>query len=362
MKKCCFILAVICLAGCTTASKKPFQNTTSRSVQPIINYDVSLDAQLDSLARQVALQLGTNSSRRIGLTGFFDLKGRTRRFEKYVEIEFTNRLIRTGQFKICASDELARMNKRTLSDIVGDEVDLSKNAMDVLEMLEIDSYMTGSTIDLPQSIKISVKLISSKTGSVFGTASVMVHKDSMVESLLDDFGIKRNKTSAGITGNFPAGDVIRVNENQYINLIPSGYVLYIKQINFEYDLFTEKYSNVEIFLNEEYRVMRLNDMISLTYENERYVLSLRNIIDRLAVFTFARLSSNPSETTDPFSLKNKDPYGDTEEDDGADEQTEDDVKSSDDETMIESEVLDENKSILPLPLSSPLDSIKMLKE
>lgn len=308
MKRILICLITVLFAACAPQASKIHQ--TEKTINPvtIINYDLGIDAQLEGLARQVALQLGRNNCGRIGMKGFFDVKGRSRRFEKYIEIEFTNRLLRMGRFEIHTPQDLAQIEEITVPPSSSDGRPTNT------DMIALDSYLIGSTIQLPQAVKVSVRIISAQTGSVFGTASVMIHKDKIVESLMDNFGMRKFASLGNPT--FRIGEVIKTADNQYVDLIPGEYILYVKQINFEYALFTDSFSNVEIFLNEEFRVMKVNDMISITYDNERYILALRDVADRLAVFTFAHLNDCHSKTTENFSLENKLPYN---EDDRRDE-------------------------------------------
>lgn len=266
--------------------------------QIIVNYDNSLDGQLDSLARQVSMQLSRGTLTHICIKGFFDVKGRTRRLEKYLEMEFTNRLIRTGLFQIYAPEELEKLEPKMPSP-AEDFPNAWENKPMPMPDAPIDSILVGSTIDLPQSVKVTVKLVSSRTGAVFGAASVLLNKDSTVDELL-----RRPGTSVSVpwhNANYKTGDVIKVGENQFVELIPDEYALYVKQINFEFGLFTSNVSSAEIFLNNEYRVMRVDDMISLSYDNDKCVLALRHIMDRTATFTFACLAKGESAPTDPFS-------------------------------------------------------------
>ena len=113
---------------------------------------------------------------------------------------------------------------------------------------------------------------------------------------MDTFGEKKFASLGN--PNFRVGEVIKTGENQYVDLIPGEYIFYVKQINFEYALFTNNFSNVEIFLNEDFRVMKINDMISITYDNERYILALRDVADRVAVFSFAHLNDCRYKTTE----------------------------------------------------------------
>lgn len=309
MNKLFLLLIILFLAGCSLISRKPFHNTTSKTAQPIINYDANLDGQLDSLARQITLQLHAFDSRTVGLTGFSDLKGRSRRFEKYLEIEFLNRLVHTGRFKVCSPEDLMQLGKKPLTSLLGDAASIDSRTRDILRSLSIDALIVGSTIVLPQSIKVSAKVISTRTGAIISAASVMIHKDSFVVSLLDEFGYQNANTAYGSRSNLRIGNVIRANENQYIKLIPSEYTLYVKQINnYEYELFTENISSVELFLNEEYRVMKRDEMLSLICDSERYILSLRDIDGRMATFTFAQLSANRSRSTETFSAVDSEAY------------------------------------------------------
>ena len=240
------VMAAI-LMGCAhqTPEKRPTRIT--RNAEKIINYDVGIDAQLESLARQVAIQLGHNHCGHIGIRGFFDVKGRSRRIEKYIEIEFTNRLLRTGRFEIHTPQDLIQIEESKLASLAhgGSHIENRGAGTDRADEIQLDSYLIGSTIAFPQAVKVSVRIIEARTGSVYGTASVMIHKDKVVESLLDNFGVKKF-ASYGNT-EFRVGEVIKTGENQYIDLIPGEYILYVKQINFEYALFSDSFSNVEIF-------------------------------------------------------------------------------------------------------------------
>jgi hypothetical protein len=310
----CLLIMAICFLGCSTT--KTIQPTEPCAIansarKPVIEYDLGLDAQLASLSEQVAVQLLRGSKTRVGVKGFFDLKGRSGRLEKYLEIEFVNRLIRTGRFLIFASDEIDGIDplgESNQKDITSKEIQLnmSQNKFNRFMINQIEAYLIGSTVDLQQGVKVSVKLVSSRSGLVFGTASVLIHKDQTVLSLLKNFGINQITTEYNSANR--TGEVIKAGENQYVELIPQEFLLYVKQVNYEYNLFTNKCSNAEIFLNDEYRVMKVDDMIALTYDNERYILALRNIVDRTATFTFAYLSSGISMPTDNFSSSNREPF------------------------------------------------------
>lgn len=288
---------MICLVGCASeVSVKPVwvNRTNNRAV---VDYESGLDGQLSSLAGQVALQLSAGSRKSIILKGFTNERGKKSRLENYLEVEIANRLIKTGVFNVFSFDEL------------GDEAVTKEEAtrnLNRIIMYGAPAYLVGTTIKLPESVKINIKLVCVKTGRVIGTASVQVHRDRTVESLLAQYGVIAHETH--LSRDFNTGQVIKASDNQYIDLIPWEYTLYVKQVNFEYSLFTNRESYAEVFLNDEYRVMKVDDMIALTFDKERYVLALRNISDHIATFTFAHLTPGAIPATENFSLANRDPF------------------------------------------------------
>ena len=292
MKRILIYAVAALLVGCAPPLLKPRPHQQVAT----IDYSSGIDAQLESLARQVAIQLGRKRCGRVGVQGFFDVNGRSRRFEKYVETEFVNRLLRISRLHIHA-------NKNLILEITPESASSESQSN---EAVDFKSCLLGATVEFPQGVKISVQIMEAKTGFVYGTASVMVQRDKMVDSLLSNFGEKR--FSAYGNTDFRVGEVIKTGENQYIDLIPHEYTLYVKQINFQYALFSDSFSNVEIFLNEDFRVMNVNDMISMTYNNERYILALRDVSNGMAVFTFAHLNEGRFKSTENFSWRDKAPY------------------------------------------------------
>jgi len=308
MKQVWLMIVLLSMAGCTTTppGPMPVDNPIGPGQRPLIDYDTGLDGQLASLSQQVAAQLARGLHWRVGMKGFYNIKGRSGRFEKYLEIEFVNRLFRTGMFFVFTPEELSdldiaeagKQRTKTLNSHPSSPIPPVAGS--------INAYLVGSTVELPESVKVSVKLISAKSGAVFGTATVLIHKDSTVESLLNRFGMMHAGTSNRPMQ--PSGKVVKAGDNQYVELIPEECILYVKQVNYEYSLFSNKSSSAEIFLNDEYRVMKIDDMIALTHDNQRYVLSLRNIIDYTATFTFASLATGAAPATERFSSSDREPF------------------------------------------------------
>ncbi len=336
MKKILICAVAALLVGCAPPALKTRPNQKVAT----INYGTGIDAQLESLARQVAIQLGRKRCGRIGIQGFYDVNGRSKRFEKYVETEFTNRLLRITRLRIYTVRDLIQDD---ISAPLSSSMDTNNARTKPKDTEHLQSYLVGSTIEFPQGVKISVQIMEARTGYVFGTAAVVVQKDKMVQSLLDHFGEKRYSSFGN--PDYRVGEVIKTGENQYINLIPHEYILYVKQINFQYALFSDSFSNVEIFINEDFRVMNVDDMISIIYDKERYILSLRDVSNGAAVFTFAHLNDGKFKATENFSWLDKEPYLSQNESDSKiednsstssnEEDSEEDASSSDDSTAVE---------------------------
>ncbi len=296
------IFFTILFAGCTGMRHHyPARNNA------IIDYDMGIDGQLSSLSTQVAVQLSAGACKNVIVNGFYDDRGKKGRLEKYLDVEFANRLIKTGMFRVYSSEELGdaeKIEQRRDEKRSGQQQAGNRNTGG---QQIFTASLIGATFELPQSVKVSVKLICSRSGMVFGTAAVLLHKDNTVESLLDNFGVQAN-TSFRASTSSRIGRIIKAGDNQYIELIPREYTLYVKQVNFEYSLFSSRPSYAEIFINDEYRVMKEDDMIALNFDDERYLLSLRNIAEHTATFTFAYLSQGDFPATDNFSKTHPDPF------------------------------------------------------
>lgn len=299
MARLLLILAVLIFnAGCSLNLPEPPWVETSLEISPITrtDYDSSVDAQLATLISQVTKQLSGLACKDIGVLQVVDLEGEEGTFEKYVKDELVNRLSRTSKFRVFPIDELTEDAIESSQSIVDEMIYFFKRE---------PVYLTGTTVDLPKGIRVGIQITSIKSGQVLGTASMMFRKDSSLLALLTQdegvlFGAGVNNTSKiSQFRDHLTGKVIKVSDNDYVELIRDVYTLYIKRINYEYSLFTEEESTVEIFLNDDYRIMSAGDMVNFSYGSHQFVLSLQRVADHKALFTFAKLSEadDSSETT-----------------------------------------------------------------
>lgn len=311
---CCFMLAFFSLAvvGCAgkkgqtpkpedTAPPAPVLNVSkqppppSRPASAKHGFEQGVDGRVTTLADQVVRHLEKEKSRRVAIKGIFDLKGEIGDLERYLEIELTQRLFDTGMFQIVEREVLEQYGEKSWLGLAEEAV--SKHVDEISEdtakkigrVLDIDSILIARTVVLPTRVKVNVRLISTRTATVFGAASVLIPRDRTVEKLVtgEDPVSEVGTNWYGSYGR--QGDVIRAAENEYWDLIPNRYRLYVKQVHRRLDPFSDTLPNVEIFLNDEYKVMGVNEMLTLSVDESKYVLTLRAVSDRMASFTFAKL-------------------------------------------------------------------------
>ena len=216
--------------------------------------------------------------------------------EKYLTMEVTDRLFRTGRFKIVQREELERFDEDKLAEIIEEELPEAVDELDEEEVqklgrvFNVDSILVGTTVELNNAVKVSVKLISTRTGAIFGTASILLKKDAVVKGLLSG-GIGSVSGMINLQDGTGHGNLIQLTDNQYYELIPGEFVMYIRQIRRYMDLYSDDLSpKVELYLNEDLKVLGMDEEITLTYKENKYVLTLRRVLSGGAVFTFAKLN------------------------------------------------------------------------
>ncbi len=284
-------LLLLLNAGCSLDLPNPPWLETSLKISPLTrsDYDNSIDAQLATLTRQVEKQLTGLSCKDVGVLQVVDLEGEEGMFEKYVKDELVNRLARSSKFRVFPIDELTD-DFVTSDDSVYNEIAYWFKREPV--------YLTGTTVELPSGMKVGIQIVSIKSGQVLATASMVFNKDRTLMGLADDpveGRIPNDSLSSGSSGGSASGRILKLSDNDFVELIHDIYSLYIKRINYEHNLFVDEESSVEIFLNDDYRVMNAGDMLSFSYGSHEFVLSCQRITNHRALFTFASLTMTDSD-------------------------------------------------------------------
>jgi len=299
MKQWVFVVVLLVLA---TACARPPQYVPSKKPARF-RYESAVDGQIGTLSTQVAKQLTRRRIRRVAVKEFTRIDGKRKQLEKYLEMEVSDKLFKTGYFTVVRSEMLDATGEDSILGLVESAVTKNsdikeEDARKVGRALNIDAIVVGHTVVLGSAVKLSIQLISTSTGSVFGSASAMITKDRNIRTLLDE---KAAGKAASLGRNGEYGDFINTGENQYHELVPDLYTLYVKQVNDQMDIFAETGPTVEVFLNDEYKVMGVDEMVTFTLDEKTYVLTLRKISGRSAVFSFAKLrnASDDEEAQTP---------------------------------------------------------------
>ena len=287
----CISTFMLFVAGCSLDLPNPPWLETSLKISPLTktDYDTSIDAQLATLTRQVEKQLTGLACKDVGVLQVVDLEGEEGLFEKYVKDELVNRLARSSKFRVFPIDNLTEDFVES-NDSIYNEIAYWFKREPV--------YLTGTTVELPSGMKVGIQIVSIKSGQILATASMVFNKDRNLMGLKDDFvegRIPNDSIGMGTSGGSASGRILKLSDNDFVELIKDIYSLYIKRINYEHNLFVDTESTVEIFLNDDYRVMSSGDMLSFSYGSHQFVLSLQRITNHRALFTFASLTQLESD-------------------------------------------------------------------
>jgi len=296
-----WVLVVVLLVLATACARPPQYVPSKKPAR--FSYESGVDGQISTLSTQVAKQLSRRRIRRVAVKEFTRIDGKRKQLEKYLEMEISDKLFKTGYFTVVRSEMLEATGEDSVLGLVESAVTKNsdikeEDARKVGRALNIDAIVVGHTVVLGNAVKLSIQLISTSTGSIFGSASTLITKDRNIRTLLDEKAAG-NAASLGRNGEY--GDFISTGENQYHELVPDLYTLYVKQVNNQMDLFAETGPTVEVFLNDEYKVLGLDEMVTFTLDEKTYVLTLRKISGRSAVFSFAKLrnASDDEEAQPP---------------------------------------------------------------
>ena len=300
-------LSLAVLLMCALAACAPPQYTPRK--KPVrISYENAVDGQISTLSTQVAKQLTRRRIRRLAVKEFTRIDGKRKQLEKYLEMELSDKLFKTGYFTIINSEMLSQTGEDSILGLIEGAVTKNsdikaEDARKVGRALNIDSIVIGRTVVLDNAVKLTIQLISTANGAVFGSASTMISKDKNIRRLIGEQAAGQSYLSGKEGPLGPGGGLfgqfITTGENQFHELVPDLFSLYIKQINQQLDPFAETGSQVELFLNDEYKVVDVGEMISFTVDEKTYVLTLRKVSGRQAVFSFARLKNAADDTENP---------------------------------------------------------------
>ena len=180
MKNAYYIL-LLAVIGLLTACATPHSPSSAQQAKLAIS-DISLDSQLDKLAREICSNLPQQAKSKIAVIDFPDLNGNVTDLGKFLAEELTTKLFTSGKYQVIERRLIEKLLKEQQLSMTG-AID-EKTAMKVGLLLGVDVLATGTTADLGSNIKINARTISVEKGSVLSVASVMIPKNDQVEILM----------------------------------------------------------------------------------------------------------------------------------------------------------------------------------
>ncbi len=139
------------------------------------------------IASQVEKSLKLYKKQNIAIFDFYNLDGDVTNLGKIIAEELITKLFRTHQFKVM---ERLRLHK-LLSDngINFITVIEPKLAIKIGSLLDVDVIITGSIANFNESVKVNVRLFSTKDGSFLDVASSEIIKDKTIRLLLNEISL-----------------------------------------------------------------------------------------------------------------------------------------------------------------------------
>ena len=143
----------------------------------------SLDQQLQLLFREVALDLEQLGSVNLAVSGFSQKNGQENDLITLLDEKAAADLSRLERLRVLERNRLhAVLEEQQLA--VSDLVD-TENAIRVGRMLSADLLLTGTVIEMAQSVIIFSRIIDVETGEIESSAQVIVPKSADLEQLLE---------------------------------------------------------------------------------------------------------------------------------------------------------------------------------
>ena len=146
--------------------------------------DRSLNDHVANLFREIRLSLGTNVSGTIAVTGF---TGRTEAGNALIELLNEMALVETARL-----DGLIVVERSRLTEIIDEQkLQLSglvdtETAIEIGRLLSAQYILTGSVIEMPQSVVVFGRIIDVESSEIESVAQVILPKSVEIEAMLLD--------------------------------------------------------------------------------------------------------------------------------------------------------------------------------
>ncbi len=182
MRKIIFLMMILVfLFGCVFMNKP--KEVEKSNIKPV-QYQPTLEDQLDELTAQIILSLSQEKKSKIAIIEFPDLQGNITQFGRFLAEELITRLYLTGKFEVIERQLLNQVMQehRLMLEGIIDE----NSAKELGRILGVDAICSGSVADLVSSVKVNARMISAETGKIFSVASVEILKNEVIRKMLNE--------------------------------------------------------------------------------------------------------------------------------------------------------------------------------
>jgi TolB-like protein len=134
----------------------------------------SFSAFMDSLTRQIAVELSGKGKQCVAVVDFVDLDGNANTLGKYMAEEILVRLFWKGEIRVVERRLINKMNEEM--KLHGSGLIDTGAARRIGSFLGVDAICAGIVTELQNTVKVNARMIDAQTGEVFSVATVEIPK------------------------------------------------------------------------------------------------------------------------------------------------------------------------------------------
>lgn len=156
------------------------------------NFSIAFDKEIKNLSSTLADNIAQAGKKMIAVVDFTDLQGNVTELGRFLAEELSGALAREGRgFEVVDRTHLKALLKEHKLSQSG-VIDPS-TAKKLGQIAGVDALVTGTTTDLRDSVRLSVKILITETAKIIGASSCDIAKTKAIEELLG----KEISTEAG---------------------------------------------------------------------------------------------------------------------------------------------------------------------
>ena len=143
-----------------------------------------LEQAIYQLTAQITSEISAMDKRKIAVAELCDLNGHVTKLGKFVSEEILIQFAREGKVGIVERQYLKKVLQET--KFQGSGITDAKSAQAIGIFAGADAMCIGTITAMPKTVRINARLVDTKSGKVFGVASVNADRTSDTDYLLDE--------------------------------------------------------------------------------------------------------------------------------------------------------------------------------